>query len=148
MPAYSDTLVLVGEHMVQKTAPVAVLVMGRCVICHWNRNGVSIKKIHRCPLAYVTGSCNSRWRLTAILDYCFVDIFVKSHYNELKFCWFVSCWVIHVGLYFRRFSFWNDWNIQDGVRQPSFISVLLIISSNLNMKSWKFVVLFNAKSFM
>ena len=99
------SIIIVGEHLVQITASVAVLVMGRCVICHWNRNEVNVQKIHGCILAYVTGSCNSRWRLTAILDYCFVDIIVKSHYNELKFCLFVSCWVIHVGLYFRECSF-------------------------------------------
>ena len=91
--------------MVRKIASVAVLVMGRCVICHWNRNEVSVQKIHECILAYVTGSCNSRWRLTTILDYCFVDIFIKSHDNKLKFRWFVSFRVIHVQLYFRECSF-------------------------------------------
>ena len=79
--------------------------MGRCVICHWNRNEVSVQKIYGCILAYVTGSCNSRWRLTTILNYCFVDIFVKSHDNKLKFRWFVSFRVVHVGLYFREYSF-------------------------------------------
>ena len=68
----------------------------------------------------MTGSCNSRWRLTTILDYSFVDIFVKSHYNESKFGRFVPCRVLHVGLYFREYIFWNDWNIQDGVQPPSF----------------------------
>ena len=100
--------------------------VGRCVIRPWNWNEVRVQKIHRCILAYVTGSCNSRWRLITILDYYYVDIFVKSHYNKLKFRWFVSCKVIHVGLYFSECSFWNDWNIQDGVRPPYWITVLLI----------------------
>ena len=57
----------------------------------------------------------SRWRPTTILYYCFVDNFVKSQYKKLKICWFVSCKVVHVGLYFQKCSFSNDWNIQDGV---------------------------------
>ena len=143
----SDKLI-VGEQVVQKIASVAVLVMRRCVICHWNRNGVSVQKIYGCLLAYLTGSCNSRWRLTTILDYFFVDIFVKSHHNKLTFCWFVSCKAFHVVLYFRECSFWNDGNIQDGVRPLSWITVLLIILSNLNIKSWKFAGLFHSKSFV
>ena len=57
----------------------------------------------------------SRWRLITILDSCFADNFVKSQYKKLKICRFVSCKVIHVGLCFRKCSFSNDGNIQDGV---------------------------------
>ena len=48
--------------------------------------------------------------------YHFVDNSVESHYKKQKFCWFVSCKVFHVGLYFRDCSIWDDRKIQDGVR--------------------------------
>ena len=67
-------------------------------------------------LAFEMIEIYSRWRPTTILQYYFIDYFVKSQYKKLKICWFVSCKVIHVGLYVHKCSFSNDWNIQDGVR--------------------------------
>ena len=65
----------------------------------------------------MTGFCSSRWRPTTILDYSFVNNFVKSHHKKLEFCGFDSCKVIRVGLYFSiNVAFEINRNIQDSVR--------------------------------
>ena len=58
----SNSFIIVREQYIQKNLSVAVLVIGYCVVYRWKEDDAGIQKSHGYILAYVTGSCNSRWR--------------------------------------------------------------------------------------